>query len=172
MNPEIVIDYTNTTVSLEEIPCEWVTAFEERLSPSEKKEWGRWDKIYKVWHILRDQNYQNAILLAESMRMEEVLKLSCEAPYVVVAHTKGRKSGIELAKEWGMYDMAANTWGSRFKPSSMWDEAAHQRNGDAVIMLLGNDKGYSRDWEYFVVVKWEPQVIQGWMIARDLYYHE
>jgi len=45
------------------------------------------------------------------------------------------------------------------EPASMWDVMQQRRHGDAVIALIGDDRGYAPDWEYFIAVAWAPQAI-------------
>lgn len=175
MNPEIIINYANSCheLALADIPSEWVEAFEARLITSaETERWAREDEIGKVWYILRDRNYQNALAEAGRMGFAEHPELKLlHDPCVLVAHAQGREDGIELAKKWGLYEQVTDTWGSYFEPGCMWHEAAHRRDGDAVVLFVGDDRGYAPNWEYFVIIKWEPQAVEDWMKSRGLCYH-
>lgn len=177
MNPEIIINYSNSchSVSLAEIPAEWVEDFESRLNEAEAAKWHGMvlGDVDKVWMLLKEQNLKNARAEAARMGMlPHPTEMLLHDPWVLVGLAQGREAGIELAKKWGLYEQAADTWGRYFEPCSMWDEVAHRRDGDAVVLFVGDDRGYAPNWTYYVCVKWEPQAVKGWMESRGLRYHE
>lgn len=50
-------------------------------------------------------------------------------------------------------------------PQSMWDVLAERRDGDAVVIMVGDDRGNN---EHFIVVQWRPECFGVHFLATGL----
>jgi hypothetical protein len=73
-------------------------------------------------------------------------------PVALIEQARGRDDGEMLANKWGFTP-------SHIEPGTMWDIMAQRRDGDAIIALIGDDRGWAPDWEYFIAVVWAPAAL-------------
>ena len=71
-------------------------------------------------------------------------------PILLCDFAKGVDAGKAMAKKHG-FDTDRS-----FVPDTMWHVMERRRNGDAIVALIGDDRGWAHNWEYFVVVCWSP----------------
>ena len=122
---------------------------EERVSPLIAEEDDR--KYHAArWHLRKRSE-------AEAARLGYTLHPKFEllhVPAALVDWAEGEEAGRTLAAKWGFEYQP---------PEAMWYHLDSRRDGDAIIAFMGDDRGYSPDWEYYIVVQWAPEeFVRDW----------
>jgi hypothetical protein len=147
IDDQILINHLNR---YEEITPEQVAEFERGLNPVMKSEWESAGLSLKdkQWNIARQWFYQRS--LAEALRLgykAHDTETFTHSAAVLVEIATGDENGHALAKKYG------------FKPddpAAMWHVLGHRVEGEAVVALIGDDRGWAGNWQYFIAVAWYP----------------
>lgn len=150
-----------------EILFNW-TNLHDQLTSSDLAEW--WDDLSgpeaalateliqsgqagEKWLAAKDLCARKAVAEAARMRLpvsKETLLSFHDGALAGIA--VGYEAGQELIKHWGFKPEAR-------EPNSMWDIMDFRVDGEAVIGLIGDDRGWDKDWVYLVIVAWYPKEV-------------
>lgn len=105
------------------------------------------------WAAARHLNYRKA--LAECKRLgidplDEDDVPPVGPPLVLVGRVTGRDNIGPVVQYWKLDP-------DHLDPNSMWDVMDFRLDGDAIIALIGDDRGWSQHWLYMVFVGWSPK---------------
>lgn len=78
-------------------------------------------------------------------------------PVALVDYAIGEEAGMELARKYNFSPEYS-------EPSNMWDIMGTRRlDDDTVIALVGDDRGWSNQWRYYIAVAWAPvDLVEEW----------
>lgn len=157
---EIVYSWENRYGDLPD--CE-VEKWEASLTPDEKAAWESYlesrpqEQSEIKWHAALNLHHRRALAEARRLGYEPHPELSLTTnPCVLVDFAKGYEAGKALIERWG-FGKGVEGGVADYAPNSMWDIMAWRRDGDAIIAVVGDDRGWDKDWEYNIVVAWAPQ---------------
>ncbi len=152
---EILFNWTNLYGRLtDEDLAEWWNSLDGPTASrvTELQEAGQ---VEARWLAAKDLCHQQSIAQAKG------LGYACSQEGLLTFHSStlvgvavGYDAGQELINRWQFKPKAR-------EPNSMWDIMDFRVDGEAVIGLIGDDRGYDKDWVYMVIVAWYPKEVHG-----------
>lgn len=166
---EIILNWSNMA---DQLPDEEVKKWEASLPDKERQQWQDFldqkpsEQADLKWHVARSLFYQRS--LAEARRLgyqpdpETVLNHN---PIVLVEMAQGYDDGRALMGRWGFgtdqpHSDDPHHIAPHYEPSSMWDVMAYRRDGNAIVAIIGDDRGWKQHWTYYAVVAWFPKYLE------------
>ena len=144
------------------LPKEWLTNWLASKPESFQKEWGEFmrnnpnesDPESQLYHAAKHAVWDKAKEQAESFGLGLNGHCFTTIPLAIVEAQQGlaQEEVLALAEKYDL-ELDSRAYAS---PNSMWDIMAHRVEGDAIVALIGDDRGWEKDWQYFIVVGWHP----------------
>lgn len=144
------------------LPQEWLNDWLASKPKSFQKKWNEFmelnpneaDLESQLYHAAKNAVWDKAKEQAHILGLESNGHCFTTIPLAIVEARQGlsQKEVKTLAKKYNLeLDGSAHA-----TPNSMWDIMAHRVEGDAVVALIGDDRGWEKNWQYFIVVGWWP----------------
>jgi hypothetical protein len=165
MNTEIATRLIHKEIHIEDLP-----SIREHLTPAQLVDLDqlmakgqKWDGDLE-WSVAMTVLLNLAWVEAKKLGFEELV--TQEATETTPAkYEEFNHNPIALCR-FAISDTAGKALAAEFNfkyadPSTMWDVIDSRRINDNTIMaLIGDDRGWNKDWEYFIAVVWCPKEIE------------
>jgi len=163
---EIILNWHNR---YDELPDEEVIKWEAGLSEAERQEWEEYltirpaEREMKKWHVAKNLFYRRSLTEARRLGYEPNKEIAfSHNPIAMIEFVQGYENGIALMNKWGFgsdqpHPDDPHYIAPHYEPDTMWDVMAWRRNDDAVIAVIGDDRGWKNNWTYYIAVAWSPR---------------
>ncbi len=152
---DILFNWTNryNQLSAEDL-SEWWNGLDGRTA-SNVTELLKTGQAGEKWLAARDMYHQGCLAQVKRLGLTPASNAFGEfSGTTLIERVVGHDAGQKLIKRWEFRP-------ENESPDSMWDIMDMRVDDEAVIGLIGDDRGWSENWVYMIIVAWYPKEVHN-----------